>query len=98
MNDKFTPGPWRVNIDQRDGDVYGGVQNAYIDGKNSRLAYVWDVDKPGGMANARLIAQAPAMYAAIKAALRYLKSLGMEDISLGEELRAAIAGVEDGDK
>lgn len=64
----FTPGPWKWHVDGRD-NMGSGVLNAYIDGKNSRLAYVWDVDKPVGKANARLIAAAPDLLEACEALL-----------------------------
>jgi hypothetical protein len=83
-----TPGPWVIEGDvaQLPCDVGVSVVNRNHDGDD------WDVALVGSsVANARLIAAAPDLYAAAVEALDFLRANGMAH---GKSLAAAIAKAE----
>lgn len=74
MTDKFTPGPWRVQIWNRGGS---GERTAVIAGGASDRIDVADVGSGSGgtiQANAALIASAPRMLDALRDALPDLET------------------------
>ncbi len=68
----FTPGPWVVDpqawMEGIDGSIPHYLVTGTIGGKSGRtVANIGEwTDRPNALADARLIAQAPAMYAAIE--------------------------------
>ena len=94
MSERFTPGPWRLKFEPaktwRDGDTdppgyhidaAGQTQIAYVWGQGTRVG-TQDVSYFGSCnleADARLIAAAPAMYAALVAAKEELRLIRMID-------------------
>lgn len=96
---KHTPGPWRVEHtgDYAD-DPVKVVKICYPDGQQRHLAKVYDCYLPGdgdGDANARLIAAAPDMLAALEAMRDAWDMEGRESVRARGEamtaIRAAIA-------
>ena len=90
METKHTPGPWETP-----GEDGGERVICYQDstGKRRTLAHVYDGEEFGSMeANARLIAAAPELLAALQRSLNWLSSYS-GDGALGayEQARAAIA-------
>ena len=85
----FTPGPWALGtIEQNDGSV------AVMDASSDRVARV-DAGLKRGAANARLIAAAPELYAALWALVDYRGSdPGAHGRRLVAAARAALAKVD----
>lgn len=81
MSTKHTPGPWFVVEDGRNGKWPGGCEIAIDDregGNEERdyfLASVVHGDPDELLANARLVAAAPALLVACKAAFKLLDSV-----------------------
>lgn len=67
MTTQHTPGPWRLDYKRHNVDVDN--EHAIIDGKGTYLGLfrATVADEDCGKANARLIAAAPAMLAALEA-------------------------------
>lgn len=69
---KFTPGPWRVGIDDSGGQ-FSGWPSVWCDGADATIVHragfhqeFWgDLSQRETLANARLIAAAPDLYAAL---------------------------------
>lgn len=88
MEAKHTPGPWRT----------GGANRlmVYANGWAVADAKIFHphTDADQAEANAALIAAAPDLLAACKAALDLLTTLGKHDATTGDALEAAIARAE----
>lgn len=85
MSGKFTPGPWIV---------FPRMTNEHLEVRDEEgrrvavIAGMWPMGPKRETANAHLIAQAPAMLAALKAAVRikdiWVPSCGVDDEHAGE--------------
>lgn len=64
MNTQYTPGPWSVEIDHRNNDPE--FIRAHVDGEIYDLASVLCDETGNAAANARLIAAAPDLLAALQ--------------------------------
>lgn len=97
MKTKHTPGPWVEDVDTHDeeGQLKEPVPNGYILGANGV-----PIAKVYGMANARLIAQAPTMLKGLKAAvaeferIAYQKKCNPELLALLKKCIARAEGKE----
>lgn len=72
---KHTPGPWKVKIEINE---YNDKEEPYVDGIYAGQHKIVETDSgyyPPEMADALLIAAAPEMYAACKAAIAYNEAL-----------------------
>lgn len=86
---KHTPGPWRV-AGKRTGYIHGPDVQVCIVG-NYRDTELLPFNKERWDADARLIAAAPDLLAALKDTLRLLTQAAGEDFNGVENARAAIA-------
>ena len=73
MSTKHTPGPWAI-ADDHAVAIIDGAENLYFH-VGPALVDATPLDDPECEANARLIAQAPAMYAALETAQAFLNSI-----------------------
>lgn len=94
MNTQHTPGPWHIGEGIYNGNIFAknGRQKFYHDGCSSRQAvctirHGWNAEEDN--ANARLIAAAPQMLEALRAALT--NTTGPTEETEGEQLRDQIA-------
>ncbi len=83
MNAKHTPGPWSI----KDHRLQGLRIHAAVENSPSGIAHVYS-SEPDPRANARLIAESPAL---LEAAEDLLAAKDKTNESLRERLRAAIA-------
>lgn len=83
MNEvKHTPGPWHT----------AGEQGVQIRSKRDQIAKVWTMRGNEWKANARLLAAAPELLAALKGMLEVFgDEFGIGDSSVCDDARAAIA-------
>ena len=87
MAEKWTPGPW-VQF------IYDGLLSILPAGRPGEVAQVWVEDGlPNAEANARLIAAAPELYAALSDLVYAIacNELMPESVSYLREARAALA-------
>jgi hypothetical protein len=93
MSAEHTPGPWSISR-AHPSAIVGGKIYQFTNGSGQRqvaMACVMDEDNGSMEANARLIAAAPDLLDAARAALDDLISDGHEHYRVAEVLRAAIA-------
>ena len=92
---KHTPGPWEIEeyLDFGDEYWYGGNQGFTIHAGPAVLGSTNKGDIPKAQANARLIAAAPELLAALKAAKKYTELLIFQ-VALNAQIDEAIAKAE----
>jgi hypothetical protein len=104
MSKKHTPGPWKIIKGAKDFGSGYAIKAIPRGGYPYFIAEIYDTSSEENLANARLIAAAPALLAACEAALTVLAPFEWTDLPDGyavkatvDMLRAAIAQAQGGE-
>lgn len=81
MAEKFTPGPWKIVIDR---DADGNADRVEVQADDAGSCTIAVIETENGphavaLADARLIAAAPELYAALEGVLQRVRALRVSD-------------------